>query len=187
MKQVKFYGLCFFAGLMVAFQTSARTHVYATINPMSCVPTSTTAEEKKYITTAGRVAFKERQTGLISFICQMPSFKRSKKIDAVNLTMDYYRRSSGGRIKASIRKVHRRTGAVSDVVTVNSAFGGSTRSFRSVSNGSQEKLSFEDYTYYLQFTLKQDRIEVRPPELEGQAPTILRMAVLNFLLHIVDK
>ncbi len=51
---------------------------------MACVPTAQTIAENKYVTTAGRVKFKEGYTGTISFICPVT---RSLKKGKYNLIM----------------------------------------------------------------------------------------------------
>lgn len=173
-------GLC-------ASSSHARDNMYLSINPMSCTPTSGTLAELKYITSAGRVKFKKGVTGLISFVCAIPPFKKSAGLDASNLTMDYYQGSFGGQISAKIRRVHRKSGAVEDVVSVKSVRGGDTKHFRSVSGHNGSKISFDDFSYYVQFTLKQDRIEMtEPDDVGGGTPRQREMAILNLHVRLVD-
>src|SRR4051794_16207312 len=77
---------------------------------MACVPTSTTAEEARYITTAGRVKFKDDAPGSLSFICPVSNRLpdgRYAVAGMVNLTSPNY---SG--LKFALRRVERNTGNV---------------------------------------------------------------------------
>ena len=63
--------------------TFARERMWSSA-AMACAPTAQTIAEKKYVTTAGRVKFKEGYTGTISFICPVT---RTLKKGNYNLIM----------------------------------------------------------------------------------------------------
>jgi hypothetical protein len=174
--------------LLGTTKTFARENMYWSINPMSCTPISDTLREQKYITTGGRVKFKDGVIGLISFICPIPPFNTNAGIDLVALSMDYYQDSFEGIISAKVRRANLKTGAVQDVVRVQSSRGGSPSSFHRVVNHSSTIIDLNDYTYWVQFTLKQDRIEMtQPDDISGGTPHQRRMAILNLLLSLSKR
>jgi hypothetical protein len=70
---------------------------------MACVPTAQTIAENKYVTTAGRVKFKDGYTGTISFVCPLT---RSLKKGKYNLIM--VAKLNGGSSVPSARLVEQR-------------------------------------------------------------------------------
>jgi hypothetical protein len=123
---------------------------------MTCVPTSTTIEQNKYVTTAGRIKFKPGESGLISFLCPV-----SKPMP----TGDYTLR---GKIKTPIpdlfgidialRRANNVSGAVETVLSVNSVQSGNiTEGFRSADSSSKKiTFDFEKFTYWVQISYKRD-------------------------------
>lgn len=164
----------------------SRDRIVWSINPMSATPTSNTLSEAKYITTGGRVKFKQGKTGTISFICQIPPFKDFSGLDFASIAMDYYQEVFYGSMSASIRRANRKTGAVQNVVTVKSTRGGRETSFKSVSNHCGCDLDFNKFSYWVQFTLKRSRIELTDPDdVSGRGGGRERnLAILNLLVTL---
>lgn len=123
---------------------------------MTCVPTATTIEQKKYVTTAGVIKFKPNESGAIVFLCPVSSPLP---------TGDYTLR---GRIKTpqpdlfgiglQLRKKHNVTGAVNTVLSVSGVQRGDiTDSFRHADSASKRIVfDFEKFSYWVQISYKRN-------------------------------
>ena len=171
--------------------------IYLSINPMSCVPTVQTGAEQKFVKTAGRVKFRPDAVGIISFICPLGPIhspnnredRGSAKADALSLTMRYANRSFEGTITAAVRRAGLINGSVQNVLEVRSSpntgidNGGNSQFARASTSGGT--LDFTEFTYWVQFTLKRDRVEMTTPDdVAGGRPTERGLAILDLGLKI---
>ena len=122
---------------------------------MACVPTATTVEQNKYVTTAGRVKFKPGQSGKITFICPV-----SRPLPSGEYVLR-------GRIKTpspdrfgmsmSLRKANNSSGNVTTVLSVNMVQTGSVSGFRTASSILKAvDFDFDRDTYWVQISHKRD-------------------------------
>ncbi len=123
---------------------------------MTCVPTSQTIEENKYVTTAGRIKFKTGKFGLISFLCPvskpMPAGKYTLRGKIKTPAPDLFG------IAIQLRRAHNVTGDVATVLNVSGVQQGNiTKNFRSTDSArKQVKFDFIEYTYWVQISYKRN-------------------------------
>src|SRR5262245_39325213 len=84
---------------------------------MACVPTGTTAETAKYITTAGGVKFKDGESGSISFVCPVSIPLPAGQYRVTGLASVSFPSDEG--IKFMLRRAHKATGAVATLIESN--------------------------------------------------------------------
>jgi len=102
---------------MVAFPSlaSAQSVVWS-MTAMTCTPTSTTAEQQKFVTTAGRVKFKDNAFGQISFLCPVTrSFPNGKYAIKGAFTRPNATYGKGNSLQ--LRRANKLTGAVSTILS----------------------------------------------------------------------
>ncbi len=153
--------------VLFAAPALAQSTVWSAV-AMACTPTHTTVEQNRYITTAGRVKFRPRATGNITFICPVTSqLPRGKyKISG------FY--SGTGSIGVQLRRAHVRSGAVSTILSGDIFFTSSNYKMSEVHNGySQNTLSFDlrNFVYWVQITIKNNRSGAQSRAILGAALT----------------
>ena len=142
-------------GVFYSIPTFAETVEWQS-TAMACIPTSTTAEQNRYITTAGRVKFKPGKSGLIAFMCPvsrpLPTGKykirgRIKTESKTPLNLND--------IGISLRSAHNVTGAVKTVLRANNVENANGNKFRFDDSLTKKiKFDFRNFTYWVSLSYR---------------------------------
>ena len=132
-------------------QKSKKSSVVWQSTAMSCVPSSTSIEEAKYITTAGRVKRKNGQYGAIALICPVST---PLKTGYYNIRGMFKSVTANKYASFQLRKAHNVTGAVSTVLNANYIQRKANKNhFRSLTSAKKYvNFDFWNYTYWVQIT-----------------------------------
>lgn len=140
---------------------------------MSCTPTSTTASEKKYVTTAGRVKFRDGQSGRISFTCpvSLPSGVGTYYIQGA-FTSPSFQYGKGNSVQ--LRHAHKRTGAVSTILSATIRMENQPKTkFGTVTSGPKKySVNKKDYVHWVSFSLSR-------PTGNGVSPAFLGVEIIR--------
>lgn len=146
---------CLFASLSIpAFADTIEWQSTA----MACVPTGGTVEQKRYVTTAGRVKFKPGKAGIIRFICPV-----SRPLPSGEYALR-------GRIKSPIpdlfgislllRKANNSSGNVSTVLSAKRVRTGNVSGFRTATSDSKViNFDFDRDTYWVVISYRRDNAQ----------------------------
>ncbi len=159
------------------------------VNAMSFIPTSSTLEEQKYITTTGRILFKAGVTGQITFECPFPTIQLYEiKKGGLRMELRYYRelRASDASVNVALRRYELFKGNVQTVLQMNSdnqnpqGTSGSDINFAKLEASHDVIIDTSKYGYYFQITLKRNKIEFsQPDDIGGGSPEEKKVAVLD--------
>ena len=138
---------------------------------MACVPSGSTVEQNKYVTTAGRVKFKPGQSGKITFICPV-----SRPLPSGEYVLR-------GRIKTPIpdrfgislqlRKANNSSGNVNTVLSVNMVQTGNVSGFRFADSILKAvDFDFDRDTYWVQISYSRD-------SAQGETLSILSVQLIR--------
>lgn len=117
---------------------------------MACVPISNTVEEGKYVTTAGRVKFKDRKSGLISFICPVTQELRSGEYTLKGHTTGF------GLPTIVLRQSEKDNYSVINMLNADIYFGVPGNKYGTQHSGTHKQLNFDSkrFYYWVQITIK---------------------------------
>jgi hypothetical protein len=121
---------------------------------MACIPTGGTAEQAKYITTAGGVKFKDGESGSISFVCPISTPLPDGEYRVSGYASVSFPSDNG--IKFLLRRAHKATGTVTTLIASNYVRWNtlSSRRFWYVENTTPVAVNFDfsTYVYWVQMT-----------------------------------
>ena len=122
---------------------------------MACTPTASTVEQSRYVTTAGRVKFKDDKYGLISFICPV-----SKQLRNGEYVLRSHLTNGRSIISIVLRQSTKDGYSVANILDADIFFtqGGSKYSIQHSGNP-LKTLSFDNkkYYYWVQITIKKSK------------------------------
>jgi len=124
---------------------------------MACVPTANTIEQRKYVTTGGKVKFKSNKIGKIVFICPITTSlpNESYKILA---NFNYEVPINKGKLIVQLRRSHNETGNVDTILEnthINQLYPNLSEIYRETySDLKQINFNFFKYTYWVQLNIK---------------------------------
>lgn len=157
---------------------------------MACVPTHETAEQQKYVTTAGGVKFKPEAFGKISFICPFSSIglkvTRNYHLEASVRVTDASVGVAG--VTAEVRSVDPVNGSVE--TALNTEFSqrsdSSTGRVATIRSNTETFGWNSEFTYYVQFTIRRGDSTIspnetlaEPPPPRGQPVSVVRLALVQ--------
>ncbi|MEN8259987.1 MAG: hypothetical protein ABFS02_05275 [Pseudomonadota bacterium] len=125
---------------------------------MACVPSGTTVQQEKYVTTGGRVKFKPGQFGIIRFICPVSGPLPSGEY-ALRGRIKTPIASRFG-ISLKLRKANNSSGNVNTVLSVNQVQTANVSGSRVADSGIRSiDFNFERNTYWVDITYDNTRGE----------------------------
>jgi hypothetical protein len=132
---------------------------------MACVPTGGTAEQAKYITTAGGVKFKDGASGAISFVCPVSGPLQDGDYNVAGLVDVTFPSDYG--VKFLLRRAHKTTGAVTTLIESNAVRWPSDRRFKYVERDNEVAVNFDfdTYIYWVQLTNQVPSLSILAVEL----------------------
>jgi hypothetical protein len=141
-----------------AFSESKKwTDVKWSVAAMTCVPSSSTAKENKYVTTAGRVKFKNDATGTIVFICPVSAPLPDGKY---RLNARVKKGMPPSELDVNLREAHKSTGAVNALISADSVSSVVSYDFSIYSGQADIDFQFEDTFYWVQFAINRESTAV---------------------------
>jgi hypothetical protein len=170
MQPAKNTGLLAVLVLQIFWSSSLRAQIGTVWSSpaMACVPTGTTAEQARYITTAGGVKFKDGASGSISFICPV-SVPLPDGPYVLGGLVDLTSRTPPAELSFLLRRANKTTGAVETLIGSNSVRwdpGPNTRFVHVESaNSTPIDFDFDTFVYWVQMTNESPNLSILAVEL----------------------
>ena len=168
----------FLSGFAIAFTTMLPNAAMAestkewSMIAMACTPTHTTAEQRRYVTTGGKIKFKDGASGTISFICPI---SETLKNGSYHVQGHFAWPSSkfGKGNSLQLRTMDKRTGAVSTVLNATTAIDGrNTKWGTLLSKNKLVGFGNEHQDYWVQFSLSR-------PTGKGESPSFSSVSLIK--------
>jgi len=172
----KFVPLAAIMLAMVAFPGLAQAQpVVWSTTAMTCTPTSTTAEQRKFVTTAGRVKFKDNAFGQISFLCPITrSFPKGKY--AIQGAFTHPDATYGKGNSLQLRRANKLTGAVSTILsaTIRAEQYPPGKKWGTVMSPPKDiTFDMQKYVYWVSFSVSR-------PTAAGESQAFLGVEIVRF-------
>jgi hypothetical protein len=173
MKQI-FLAMIALVLFVSGFPGIASAKVVWSMIAMTCTPTSTTAMQRKFVTTAGRIKFKKNAFGSISFLCPITPTIRSGKL-AVEGKFTWPSATFGKGNSLVLRRANKRTGAVETILNaVIRMDHPQSKKWGTVSSPPKKiEFDFEKFFYWVQFSVSR-------PTSGGESPAFLGVQIVRF-------
>lgn len=165
-------GVVFLAASGMPTIASAATNKAWSSTAMGCTPTHSTAEQQRYVTTGGKVKFKDGASGSISFVCPITETLRNGEYYVEgNFTNPSFMFGKGNSLQ--LRTMNTHTGAVSTVLNARTAIDGRGTKWGRVMSTSK-LIGFENdrHVYWVQFSISR-------PTGEGESPSFSAVSVMK--------
>jgi hypothetical protein len=145
-------------GTNLATAQSSQGPIWST-DAMACVPNGSTIQYNMVQTSHGHARYTEGKTGALYLIC--PFTDATRHGTAVSRIAMTFRNGGNGRVSAGLRMMDKRSGNVSDALTVRSpCLIDSTQlgnPYNTCQGSGTHRLDFNRYYYYVQLSLVRDR------------------------------